>query len=200
MTQTQLEKFIVYFTSGYTFVFSINALLRGNVEFIYYTALMVLSISLIMFIHKRMHFYPIVLMLLSVIGLLHLLGGNIMIGATRLYDYYFVPGFFKYDNFVHMVGSAVMVMLAHALLMPILHKQFEQQRHGYFILLLVIVGMGLGAINELVEFLAVLVFDVGQQVGDYTNTLLDLVYNTIGSALMATFLILTNRKLTHEAV
>lgn len=198
MTQTQLEKFIVYFTSGYTFVFSINALLRGNVEFIYYTAMMILSISIIVFIHKRLHFYPIVLMSLSVIGLLHLLGGNIMLGETRLYDYYFIPALFKYDNFVHMVGSAVMVMLAHALLMPILHKDFEMKRHGYFILLLVIIGMGLGVINELVEFLAVLVFDVGKQVGDYTNNLLDLVFNTIGSAIMAIYLVLTKTKLTHE--
>lgn len=200
MTQSQLEKFIVYFTSGYTFVFSINALLRGNVEFIYYTAMMILSISIIVFIHKRLHFYPIVLMSLSVIGLLHLLGGNIMLGETRLYDYYFIPALFKYDNFVHMVGSAVMVMLAHALLMPILHKDFEMKRHGYFILLLVIIGMGLGVINELVEFLAVLVFDVGKQVGDYTNNLLDLVFNTVGSIIMATFLVLTNQKLTHEKV
>ena len=69
---------------------------------------------------------------------------------------------------------------------------------GYFILLLVIIGMGLGVINELVEFVAVLVFDVGKQVGDYTNNLLDLVFNTIGSIIMATFLVLTNQKLTHR--
>jgi glycopeptide antibiotics resistance protein len=56
--------------------------------------------------------------------------------------------------------------------------------------------MGLGAINELVEFGAVLIFNVGQQVGDYTNTLLDLTFNTIGSAIMASFLVLTKKKLT----
>lgn len=195
MTNHQLEKFIVYFTSIYTFVFSLNALLHGNVEFIYYTAMMVLSISLILFIHRRMHFYPIVLMSLSVIGLLHLLGGNLYLGSIRLYDYYFIPGIFRYDNFVHMLGSGVMVMLAHALLTPVLHKNFERN-HGYFILLLVIVGMGLGSINELVEFVAVLVFDVGQQVGDYTNTLLDVTFNTLGSFIMATFLVYTNQHLT----
>ncbi len=195
MTNRQLEKFIVYFTSIYTFVFSLNALLRGNVEFIYYTAMMVLSISLILFIHRRMHFYPIVLMSLSVIGLLHLLGGNLYLGSVRLYDYYFFPDIFRYDNFVHMLGSGVMVVLAHALLMPVLHKNFERNRL-YFILLLVIVGMGLGSINELVEFVAVLVFDVGQQVGDYTNTLLDITFNTLGSFIMATFLVYTNQHLT----
>ncbi len=195
MTQNQLEKFIVYFTSVYTAVFSVNALLRGNVEFVYYTAMMIMSITIILIIHKRMHFYPIVLMSLSVLGLLHLLGGNITIGNMRLYDIYFIPGLFRYDNFVHTLGSAVMVMLAHALLTPVLNDEFEQRR-GYFILLLVLVGMGLGAINELVEFVAVLIFNVGQQVGDYTNTLLDLCFNTFGSIVMASFLVFTKKRLT----
>lgn len=196
INEHQLEKFIVYFTFFYTLIFSINALLRGNVEFIYYTALMLLSISIIMFVHRRMHFYPIVLMSLSGLGLLHLLGGNLWIGTVRLYDYFFIPGIFRYDNFVHMLGSAIMVMLAHALLVPILDNDFEK-RHSYFILLLVLIGMGLGAINELVEFFAVLVFNVGQQVGDYTNTLLDLVFNTFGTTLMAIFLVKGKIKLTH---
>jgi hypothetical protein len=195
MTQNQLEKFIVYFTSIYTALFSINALLRGNVEFIYYTAMMIMSIAVILIINKRMHFYPIVLMSLSVVGLLHLLGGNIIINGERLYDIYFIPNIFRYDNFVHTLGSGVMVMLAHALLTPVLNKDFEKRR-AYFVLLLVLVGMGLGAINELVEFGAVLIFNVGQQVGDYTNTLLDLTFNTIGSAIMASFLVLTKKKLT----
>lgn len=197
ITEHQMEKFVVYFTFFYTMAFSINALLRGNVEFIYYTALMLLSISIILFINRRMHFYPIVLMSLSGIGLLHLLGGNLWIGETRLYDYFFMPGVFRYDNFVHMLGSAIMVMLAHELLMPILDNNFEK-RHSYFILLLVLVGMGLGAINELVEFFAVLIFNVGKQVGDYTNTLLDLLFNTVGSTCMAIFLVKGKIRLTHK--
>lgn len=196
ISENQMEKFIVYFTFFYTLIFSINALAKGNVEFIYYTALMLLSIAIIMIVHRRMHFYPIVLMSLSALGLLHLLGGNVWVDTVRLYDYYFVSGIFRYDNFVHMVGSAIMVMLAHALLTPILDDKFEV-RQGYFILLLVLVGMGLGAINELVEFVAVLVLDVGEQVGDYTNTLLDLVFNTMGSAAMAIFLVKTKIQLTH---
>ena len=195
MTQNQLEKVIVYFTSIYTAVFSLNALLRGNVEFIYYTALMIMSISIILVIHKRMHFYPVVLMLLSIVGLLHLLGGNIHVFDVRLYDFYPVPGIFRYDNFVHTLGSGVMVMLAHALLTPVLNDGFEE-RSGYFILLLVVVGMCLGSINDLVEFGAVLIFNVGQQVGDYTNTLLDLTFNTIGSVLMACYLVFSKKKLT----
>lgn len=182
------EKFVVYFTFIYITVFSINGLIRGNVEFIYYTAVMLLSIAIILFINKHFHFYPVVLMSLSLLGLLHLLGGNAYIGDTRLYDLYLIPGIFKYDNFVHMIGSAIMTMLAYAMLNPLLEDDFKGQ-NLYFILLLVAIAMGLGSINEIIEFVAVLVFDVSDMVGGYTNTLLDLIFNTIGSIIMAVVLI-----------
>ncbi|MFA6475044.1 MAG: DUF2238 domain-containing protein [Patescibacteria group bacterium] len=194
MTQNQFEKFIVYFTFVYVSIFSLHSLLKGNVEFIYDTALIVLSIGLIVYINRRLHFYPILLTSLSLLGLLHLLGSNAYLGDIRLYDFYLIPGLFRYDNFVHMVGSAIMVMLAHALLFPVLNITFERRR-GYFILLLVLVGMGLGAVNELIEFIAVLIFNIGKQVGDYTNTLLDITYNTVGSAIMATILVVNHWRL-----
>ncbi len=186
----KIEKFIVYFTFFYVAIFSVNALVRGNVEFIYYTAMMILSISIILVVHRRFHFYPVVLMSLSLLGLAHLLGGNIEIFDVRLYDYYFT-WFFKYDNLVHMFGSGIMIMLAYAMLHPVLADDFEGKEF-YFGLLLVLLGLGLGSINELVEFVAVLVFDVGEQVGGYTNTLLDLVFNTIGSVIMAVILVKTD--------
>lgn len=187
----KVEKFIVYFTFLYVAAFSINALVRGNLEFIYYTALMLVSFAVILLVHRKFHFYPIVLMSLSLLGLLHLLGGNIYIDAIRLYDMYFIPDFYKYDNFVHMVGSGIMVMLAYAMLNPVLADDFEGNDF-YFIFLLVLIAMGLGSINEIVEFMAVLVFDVGEQVGGYTNTLLDLIFNTIGSIIMAIILVKSN--------
>lgn len=188
MSRTEkTEKFVVYFTFVYITVFSINGLIRGNVEFIYYTAVMLLSIAIILFINKHFHFYPVVLMSLSLLGLLHLLGGNAYIGEIRLYDLYLIPGIFKYDNFVHMTGSAIMTMLAYAMLNPIVGDDFKGQ-NLYFILLLVAIAMGLGSINEIIEFVAVLVFDVSDMVGGYTNTLLDLIFNTIGSIIMAVVL------------
>lgn len=188
ISHEQFEKFIVYFTFFYVTAFSVNALLRGNIEFIYYTGLMLLSMTIILMIHKRFHFYPVVLLGLSLLGLLHLLGGNVILGEVRLYDLYFIDGLFKYDNFVHMVGSGIMVMLAYAILKPTLADDFRN-KDLYFMLLLVLLGMGLGAMNEMMEFIAVLLFDVAEQVGGYTNTLLDLIYNTIGSIIMAIILV-----------
>jgi hypothetical protein len=49
-----------------------------------------------------------------------------------------------------------------------------------------IAGMGLGALNEIVEFIAVLTLpETG--VGGYVNTSLDLTANTIGAAFFLTW-------------
>lgn len=187
----KFEKFIVYFTLVYVTIFAINALVSGNSEFIYYTAMMILTISVILFIHRRMHFYPIILLSLSILGLFHLLGGNYYVYGIRLYDYWLIPpNIFKYDNFIHTFGSGVMVMLAYAMLKPVLRDPFEQH-DNYFIILLVLIGMGLGVINEVIEFIAVLTFKAGNEVGYYTNTLLDLIYNTVGAVIMAIILVKT---------
>ena len=53
--------------------------------------------------------------------------------------------------------------------------------------LIVLGGMGIGALNEIIEFAAVVIF--GQTgVGGYWNTALDLVFNLLG-AIAATIFI-----------
>lgn len=183
-------KWIVYFTLFYVSGFGLAAIARGDVEFIYYTALLSVAITVILLIHKRFQFYPFVLMALSGLGLLHLLGGNYFIGNIRLYDFFLIPHVFRYDNFVHMVGSGIMTMLAYAMLNPVVKNNLKRN-DLYFVILLVLVSLGLGAVNELVEFFGVILFDVGNMVGGYTNTLLDLVYNTIGSIIIAVLLVTT---------
>lgn len=196
MTKSQLrfEKFIVYFTLGYTALFTVISLVGLNVEFIYYTVVMGVSMSTILAIHKRIKFYPVVLMSLSALGLFHLMGGNLYLGDVRLYDFYFIDGVFKYDNFMHSVGSAIMVMVSYALLQPAIADEFYDRRI-YFGIILSLVGMGLGTINEIIEFIGVLLFDIQQQVGGYDNTLLDLIYNMVGSIVMATILVRSNMPL-----
>ena len=58
-------------------------------------------------------------------------------------------------------------------------------------------GMGFGAINEIVEFMAVLaVPDNG--VGGYYNTAIDLVSNAIGATLAAVFILTTKLGLSKD--
>jgi uncharacterized membrane protein YjdF len=110
------------------------------------------------------------------------LGGNLYLGSLRLYDFYLLPSFFRYDNFVHAYGTFIGTLALYSLL----NKAIEQEvrkRYWIFALLLVFTSIGLGTIVELVEFFAVLVFGVTEKVGDYFNNTLDLLFNTLGATL-----------------
>ena len=48
--------------------------------------------------------------------------------------------------------------------------------------------MGTGALNEVLEFGAVILFGAAKQVGDYLNNALDLVFNLTGSIIACFFI------------
>ena len=50
-------------------------------------------------------------------------------------------------------------------------------------LITILAGSGVGAMNEIVEFTAVVLLDVGDAVGGYTNTAMDIVCNAIGASI-----------------
>ena len=99
-----------------------------------------------------------------------------------MYDYYFLPGVFKYDNFIHMYASFIGTLALYSLLVNFMGRPIIK-RFYIFALLLMLMSMGLGTIVEMAEFSAVLIFDATQRVGGYYNNALDLVFNTIGAAL-----------------
>ena len=119
---------------------------------------------------------------MSVLGFLHLLGGNFYIGELRLYDYYFLPGIFKYDNFVHFYASFIGTLALYSLLINFMARPIIE-RFYVFALLLMLLAMGVGSIVEMAEFGAVIIFDATDQVGDYYNNSFDLIFNTLGAGL-----------------
>ncbi|MBF05211.1 hypothetical protein CL644_00680 [bacterium] len=118
-------------------------------------------------------------------------GGSIPVGDTVLYGVQLISVFtdgeltlVKYDQVVHAFGFAVATLVAHHLLAP-RWKEGASKTLGYA--LAVGVGMGLGALNEIVEFIAVLSFPE-TDVGGYFNTGLDLLANMTGVLLAVGFL------------
>ena len=76
-------------------------------------------------------------------------------------------------------------LLCHHMLRRYLRDNID--RRGTLIFLVVLMGSGLGAVNEMIEFLAVLTFpETG--VGGYENTMLDIVFNLFGGVLAVTWL------------
>lgn len=179
--ETEL-KWMFYFTIGYLLIFTANAILKQNYEFLYYSIVMAVLMMITVFYNKKLHLSAYALGGLSLVGLLHLLGGYLYIGTTRLYDFWLISGIFKYDNLVHLVGIFVVTILVYNLLQPHLEKKI---RYNKFLLsiLLILIALGVGAFNEILELGAVIFLNAAEGVGGYLNNALDLVFNLFGSLL-----------------
>jgi uncharacterized membrane protein YjdF len=117
---------------------------------------------------------------MAAVGVMHLLGGLLNLGGTRLYDIYFIEGFFKYDNLMHTAMALVATIIGYNMLKPHLdHKT----KHNKFVLslILIAIAMGLGAFIEILEFTTVIFLGAAETVGGYFNNAIDLVFNLIGA-------------------
>ena len=167
------------FTIGYLLIFSMLAILRRNYEFLYYILILVVVWIVIGWYHKKLYLTNQILVGLTLVGLLHLLGGFIHMKGVRLYDVYLFEGF-KYDNLVHMLATFTITFVMFNLLDPHLDPKVKYDQF-LFTMVLVALASGFGAFNEIVELGAVIFLGAGKQVGDYMNNALDLVFNFLGA-------------------
>jgi putative membrane protein len=184
------DRRLLLFTVTYMALFTSIAVLRGNREFLYYIALMVGLVLFVVVYHGKLHLGDLVLAGLSLVGLLHVMGGNIYLAETRLYETYLISDVLRYDNLVHSFGTFVITLVLYSALVP----HVDQAVRGSNLVLsiiLVLMAMGAGALNEIVEFGAVAFLGAHQQVGDYWNNSLDLVFNLAGAVSAVALLNLT---------
>ena len=185
-------KLMLWFTIGYLAIFTILALINKNYEFLYYTFILSALIFIIVLYHKKIHLTKTILLGLTILGAMHIFGGNIHILGTRLYDIWFIPNILKYDNFVHAFGIFVATFVVYNFIHPHLDKKIN---HNAILLSLILVSiaMGIGAFNEILELGAVVFLGAAKQVGDYINNALDLVFN-LGGSIIACFFIIKYHK------
>jgi len=123
---------------------------------------------------------------LSIWGLLHMSGGGLIVNGDVLYNLQIIHLFdigdtyvLKFDQIVHMFGFFVTALLAFHLI----KEQLKPNPNWKWIYIAsALISMGLGAVNELVEFFATVAIEQ-VNVGGYYNTALDLIANTIGAFL-----------------
>lgn len=113
----------------------------------------------------------------------HLSGGLVRVGHGVLYNAAIDDGtrhlgthVFQYDHLVHAYGSfigaiTIWVVLVRPMVVP--------TRPARVAVVCLLAGLGVGALNEMVEFIVTLV-NSGSHVGGYTNTGWDLVANAVG--------------------
>jgi hypothetical protein len=182
------------FTAGYLLVAVAASVRFGNKEFLFYIITMLLLIAAVMFIHRRMPLRGAQLWALSLWGLAHMAGGlwplsenaSIDDGQRVLYSLWLIPGLLKYDQLVHAYGFAITTWICwHGLRHHLLERSHEPITPSLGLLTLAAAsGMGFGALNEVIEFIAVLTIP-NTNVGGYENTGWDLVFNLLGCLIAA---------------
>ena len=166
------------------------ALLRGNMEFMFYVVVLLLIGWGVFTLHKRVGLSRAALWALSFWGLLHMAGGLVPVpeswpiaGDIRvLYSAWIIPGRFKYDHFVHAYGFGVTTWVCWQILRAMLGGNALPSFGKLFFC--VAASLGFSALNEIVEFIAVLSIP-NTNVGGYMNTGWDLVSNLVGAVIAA---------------
>ena len=174
---------VVAFTLAYVAGSVPLALRSGNDEFVFYIIVLLVLAALVGLVHLRVALHPACLVGLSLWGLLHMAGGLAPSpgGEGVLYNWWLVPERLKYDQAVHAYGFG----MATWTVWQAMRTRLADPRPSFGLMFCAAcAGMGLGALNEVVEFVAVLTIP-DTNVGGYENTGWDLVANLTGSFVAA---------------
>ena len=185
---------MIAFTLTYSLAASLFAILRGNSEFVIYILVMLVIVVAIWRVSINVNLSRGVLWALSIWGLAHMLGGLMPIpehwlhsgNGAVLYNLWLLPDLLKYDQLVHAYGFGTTTFVFWESISAIMARSSKVRPQPTFGLLLIAVAaaLGMGALNEIVEFVTTL-FVENTNVGDYNNTGWDLVFNMIGASLAA---------------
>jgi hypothetical protein len=187
------EMAVFAFTALYMAASLVATLLVRNAEFVFYVIVMCVLIAAVSAVHRRVRFHVLTLQGLSLWGLAHMAGGLMPIPTSWpingesyvLYNWWIVPGLLKYDQIVHAYGFGMVTLACWQALQSAFATRGTAVKPTLGLLTLcVAAGMGFGAANEIVEFVATLTLP-GTNVGGYANTGWDLVSNFVGTVLAA---------------
>lgn len=176
-------------------IFIIIFLSRENYEFLIYIGVIVFFLLLIIFTNKKVNYPNDLLWGLTTWSILHMIGGGIFIGGKTVYSLILLPvvgepyNIFKYDQLVHFIGFGIATLLMYHLL-----KSSLQKKKSWVSLSIVVVmaGLGVGALNEIIEFIATVIMpETG--VGGYENTAIDLVANLFGAIIAMIYIKKSNK-------
>lgn len=97
------------------------------------------------------------------------------------YSLWIIPDYLKYDHLIHAYGFGTATWVCWEALRRTLKIT---KPSGGVLVAIVLIGLGLGAVNEIVEFIAVLLIP-NTNVGGYINTGWDLISNSVGCIVAA---------------
>jgi hypothetical protein len=182
---------LTVFSLAYVLAFTVFGLATGRGQTVTYLLQLTVTFAFVATVHQRVGFSGHVLWALSGWGLLHAAGGILYVGHGVLYRFEPVPGLPRYDQAVHAFGfGAATVAIWQGLRRRLPRGTRPGAGLGFVVAL---AGMGVGALNEVLEFLSTRVL-TETNVGGYENTGWDLVYNALGAAAAAGWIAVRERR------
>lgn len=188
--QNKSLRALIAFTLGYLIIGSIYFIQNLNFEFVIYVVVIVIILGGVLMTLPKTKFPIWMLWLLSIWGLMHILGGAIETRDGVLFAYRIFPlldrgGEFyilKYDQVVHGYLYGVVAIMSHYLLRT---KLLVSGHNVTVFLFAVLAALGISALNEIMEF--IISINMQNGVGGYDNTMLDICFN-FGGAVIATWI------------
>ena len=177
-------KYLVSITLLILFGFLIKAFIAGNFEFVGYWIFLVSMFLVVIKLSDKFKIPTWTISLFAIWSVLHMAGGLLKINGLRLYDFIFFnllgdPFFIlKYDQVLHTFCYFVISILIYFIL-----KNYVKKNEAALITFTILSALGVGLLNEVLEFGMVVFLDAADAVGGYYNTALDLLFNLIGAII-----------------
>lgn len=171
-------------TIAYVVGLLVAATAWGRSQTAFYAAFMTLLIVLVAVVYERRPLSLLALAGLSAWGLGHMVGGLVEAGGGIVYEWMVIPGTLRFDKVVHAFGFGFATIACYELLRPA-YDGTDRGAAAFAAL----AGLGLGATNEMVEFL-IARYSADSNVGGFVNTGWDLVFNTLGAVVAACFCVM----------
>lgn len=183
--------------ASYLAAAGVGIFITRNLEFAFYLATLLVLIAVVLVVHHRSGLSEGVLWAFTLWGAAHMTGGLLPVPAgwayhgdtPVMYSAWILPGWLKYDHVVHAWGFGACTVLCWQALASLLSAgdtagRAQMTPSGGAALLCALAACGLGAANEMVEFVATVTMP-STNVGGYVNTALDLCANAVGAAVAA---------------
>jgi hypothetical protein len=179
---------LLSFAAAYLIGWTVYGFAVGADATLAYLISVVIVIALVMLLDRRVRFSSWILWALALWGFAHMAGGLVPWGAGVLYNADLAGTVIHYDRVVHAIGFGVATVACWQTLVAI--NPSVVMTPGTAVLA-ALMGMGVGAANEVVEFAASHLF--ASNVGGYENTGWDLVANLLGCTVAAAALYVRRR-------
>lgn len=176
-------------------VFTTFFLIKGNYEFLFYAFTLGIVVFIIEKTDRIFNYSNLAKVGFNIWLFSHFAGGTFKIAGTKLYDTILVPiygepyNILKYDQVIHGYCYFVITLFVYSVVQYISDKKANLLLIG---IITVLAGASIGAINEIVEFSTVVLFDAGEAVGGYYNNAIDLIFNFIGAIIAALVIVPKN--------